>query len=460
MSQMGRFGTGSTPPPPGTAVQTLTGNSGGAVGPDGANNINVVGDGSSITVAGNPGTNTLTISTAGEVAVIYQEDAGIASATGGVLNVIGGANINTIGITNNIEIALNTTISQPNTNALGDEGMYLLGGNNFLHNYGTENTFLGNNAGNLTLNVGSAFANTALGDSALTALTTSANNTAVGAHALEANTTGQSNTAVGAYALTNNTTGQNNVAVGLEALTSCSSGQNNVGVGVGALQNQETGLSCIAIGVEALSLITDGDFNIAIGDGAGEALTTNDSSNIIIGNIGTAGDNNTIRIGTNGAGLGQQDKCYIAGIANVNVGSVASVVSISGNQLGQTTITGGTGISITPGANTITISATSFSNIVNYTAIDDTDSPYAVTASDYYISADSTAGTVTVQLPNAPSTGRVFAIKDQAGTSATNNITVTTVGGAVNIDGSTSFVMNTAYESIQVIFNGSAYEVY
>lgn len=41
-------------------VETLTGNSGGAVGPNGAGNINVLGA-DNITVTGNPGTNTLTI---------------------------------------------------------------------------------------------------------------------------------------------------------------------------------------------------------------------------------------------------------------------------------------------------------------------------------------------------------------------------------------------------------------
>lgn len=44
-------------------VETLTGNSGGAVGPSG-NNINVIGAGG-VTVAGNPGTSTLTISVSG-----------------------------------------------------------------------------------------------------------------------------------------------------------------------------------------------------------------------------------------------------------------------------------------------------------------------------------------------------------------------------------------------------------
>lgn len=60
MSQITSYGFGIFPP--GAVVETLTGNSGGAVGPDGANNINVVGDGVTIDVSGNPGTNTLTIS--------------------------------------------------------------------------------------------------------------------------------------------------------------------------------------------------------------------------------------------------------------------------------------------------------------------------------------------------------------------------------------------------------------
>lgn len=46
-------------------VSTLTGNSGGMVGPDGSGNINVVGDGTTITISGNPGTNTLTASLVG-----------------------------------------------------------------------------------------------------------------------------------------------------------------------------------------------------------------------------------------------------------------------------------------------------------------------------------------------------------------------------------------------------------
>jgi hypothetical protein len=124
------------------------------------------------------------------------------------------------------------------------------------------------------------------------------------------------------------------------------------------------------------------------------------------------------------------------------------------------TLTAGANVTITNGAGTITIAANTGSETVAYTGVNHAASPYTVLATDYYISADVTAGVISILLPNAPSTGRIFVIKDKVGLSATSNITVTTVGGAVNIDGATSFVMNTAYESVQVIFNGSTYEVF
>lgn len=56
LDDTGRSGGGG-----GGGVETLTGNTGGPVGPDGSDNINIIGTGA-ITVSGNAGTNTLTIS--------------------------------------------------------------------------------------------------------------------------------------------------------------------------------------------------------------------------------------------------------------------------------------------------------------------------------------------------------------------------------------------------------------
>jgi hypothetical protein len=121
------------------------------------------------------------------------------------------------------------------------------------------------------------------------------------------------------------------------------------------------------------------------------------------------------------------------------------------------TLTAGAGVSITNGPGSITIAATG-TTILNYTSV--TTSPYVVAATDDYMSVNTSSIAITVQLPNAPTTGRVYTIKDKSGLAATNNITITTVGGTITIDGSTSFVMNTSYQSINVLFDGTNYEVF
>ncbi len=64
MSQIGQFQSGTVLPD----IETITGNSGGAVGPDGAGDIGFTGSGS-ITVVGTPGTNSLDISIVAPISV-------------------------------------------------------------------------------------------------------------------------------------------------------------------------------------------------------------------------------------------------------------------------------------------------------------------------------------------------------------------------------------------------------
>ena len=90
-------------------------------------------------------------------------------------------------------------------------GNLLKDGTRFLHNFGSDNTFLGAQAGNFTM---TGTNNTASGALALTATTTGFFNTASGNLALSANTTGISNTASGTLALVSNTTGTSNTASG------------------------------------------------------------------------------------------------------------------------------------------------------------------------------------------------------------------------------------------------------
>jgi hypothetical protein len=52
-------------------------------------------------------------------------------------------------------------------------------------------------------------------------------------------------------------------------------------------------------------------------------------------------------------------------------------------------------------------------------------------------------------------------VKDKVNLAGTSNITITTVGGAVNIDGATTYVLNVSnYLAVSLIFNSVSYEVF
>lgn len=96
----------------------------------------------------------------------------------------------------------------------------------------------------------------------------------------------------------------------------------------------------------------------------------------------------------------------------------------------------------------------------HYVTVNNAASPYTATTIDYFISCDPTAGTITIKLPNAPTQFRQFVIKDRTGKASTNNISVTTVGGVVTIDGQTTYTMAGNFDAINLLFNGTSYEVY
>lgn len=95
--------------------------------------------------------------------------------------------------------------------------------------------------------------------------------------------------------------------------------------------------------------------------------------------------------------------------------------------------------------------------ILNYTAVNNAMSPYTTISTDSFIGADTATGAITILLPNAPATGRVYIVKDVGGIADINNITISTVGGSVDIDGFTTSVMNTEFQAVQLLFNGTEY---
>ena len=123
-------------------------------------------------------------------------------------------------------------------------------------------------------------------------------------------------------------------------------------------------------------------------------------------------------------------------------------------------ILGGTGITTFGSGNTVTIDSAPGPLTVPYVTVVHAQSPYTVLPTDYYMSVDESGGAVSILLPDAPDIGRIFVIKDKDGLAAATNITVTTVGGAVTIDGNAIFFINNAYESLSVIFGSAGYEIY
>lgn len=311
-----------------------------------------------------------------------------------------------------ITTALTTSISQPTTNAAGTEGVYSLGGNRFLHNFAStgvalDNTFLGNNAGNLT-NTGQW--STVVGGKSGSALTSGQYNTILGSNSSPALTTGEKNTVVGTYNFLSAIGASNNVVVGYCAGTNATSalsnvfvgdhagyydvtasnnvfvgsyagekmiGQNNVGIGeqacsggnaatstgqynsavgsnslekvttgrencaIGSFSQRQvtTGIDNCSIGGSSLEKVTTGSYNICFGYASATNYTGAESSNILIQNYGIVGESNTIRIGTQGAGNLQENRCFIAGITGVTVSNTALVtLDTTTGQLGTKTI--------------------------------------------------------------------------------------------------------------------------
>jgi hypothetical protein len=391
---------------PVTIVETLTGNTGGAVGATG-NNINIVGTGV-VTVTGNPATSTLTISDSGAVADSFVTGSGTATPSGGVLNVPNGSNINTTGSGNTLTINL---VNSPSV------------------------------SGTVTA-AGNIFASTNLAILGLGPLAEAGR---------------------GALTLLSDTNDVNDPFILFQKDRAGAAIQNGDSIGSIAWQgfdgtNFVTGsrIRAVCTGTVATGQIpSDLEFytNPVNTGGALQRMLIGNAGNVTI-NTPDSGVALTIL----GGGVNATGTITFPTVYSTNIGSVATVVSIaSTGQIGQTTITGGTGITVTPGANTITISGSGTSTL-NYKAV--SSSPYVVAATDDYLGVTSSSGAIQVNLPNAPATGRIYIIKDTAGSAATHNITVTTVGGSVTIDGATSFVMNTAYEAIEVIFNGVSYEVF
>lgn len=144
------------------------------------------------------------------------------------------------------------------------------------------------------------------------------------------------NTFMGLSAGNATVSGIQNVGFGSSVFNSLTSGTVNVAVGRASLSSLTTGVGNVAVGANVLQSITSGSNNCCIN--SGKNYTSSESSNVLLQNNGVVGDNNIMRLGDNGSGAGQQNKCYIAGIlANTVTNPLLVTIDSSTFQLGVST---------------------------------------------------------------------------------------------------------------------------
>lgn len=225
----------------------------------------------------------------------------------------------------------------------------------FLHTYGTQNVFLGKNAGNFTTS--GTGGNVAIGEEALIGLTTGFKNIGIGYQAGKSLTTPQGCVAIGYSAMATSTDNLNNLAIGVQSMQflAAGGGASNVAVGTNAMRNPTAAISSVAIGGTSAQGTTSSSYNysVAIGDGSmGAASLVNVNKSVAIGQgaLGsvTSSDHN-VAIGRR---AGQN---ITSASGDIIIGSeVGAQSATSGGRLNIGNLLYGTGLATAPSSVTST----------------------------------------------------------------------------------------------------------
>jgi hypothetical protein len=186
--------------------------------------------------------------------------------------------------------------------------------------------------------------------------------------------------------------------------------------------------------------------------GAGTETLTGDDGLVVSPNLGTI-----TTIGTVVANSTHAKALFTNGsVANTESWDIQLTAAIASTNVAKVGLAAFNSAQFTVDANGFT----SITNFSTFNYVQTSAATYVALSTDNYISCDPTANAITIQLPNAPTNNRTFVIKDRTGKASTHNITITTVGGAKTIDGVTSYLLTGNFDSAQLIYNGSNYEVY
>ena len=170
-----------------------------------------------------------------------------------------------------------------------------------------------------------------------------------------------------------------------------------------------------------------------------------------------------------------------SGSATTSIGSIAGGnITITGGAATTTAIVGSGGtihIGADAAANDVVVGSTNTTSstviqagtggisflggqIDSVTAIDNTDSPYAVAGTDFFITVDTSTAAVTVTLPATPVTGRYVIVNDGTGDASSNNITIDGNGNNISSAGTsaaTKAIVND-YIALKLYFTGTIWQ--
>ncbi len=185
-------------------------------------------------------------------------------------------------------------------------GQVVVGGNRFMHAYGTGNAFVGQNSGNLTL---TGTYNSAVGTETMTGITTGNYNSAFGYQAMyNGAITQDENSAFGMFSMRNLTSGDHNAALGARSLQAIRTGSYNTALGVGAGINFDSGSFNILIGYNSggtggsqVASLGTGSRNTFIGTYAGLGTSSQLDEAVAIGYNALVGCSNCMALGGTGA---------------------------------------------------------------------------------------------------------------------------------------------------------------
>jgi hypothetical protein len=212
-------------------------------------------------------------------------------------------------------------------------------------------------------------------------------------------------------------------------------------------------------GAGNINIIGSGNINVAGNAGTfTETITLVGTTNHAVQVGNAAGSLTSIPVGLTGevlTGVTGADPVFAAPAA----ASITLTADTGGPLVSSSfTLAGGLNMATSGAGTTITFAASPAQYLTNYRVANA--SPFVVNATDYYITVDTSTIPITIQLPDAPTIYRRFIIKDSAGNASVQNVTVTTVSGIKFIDGAATFVMNTNYQAIELVYDNFGYQIF